>query len=90
MFGRVIFFFQRRDFSRWLGELLDLIGKACRGWIEMQRERWMEASRDSWKKKAVQNATALREQRKALGRSRQRIEALRAEVEALKKSRAQP
>lgn len=40
-------------------------------------------SRDSWKRKAVERAERLREQRKAHTRARQRIERLQAAVKAL-------
>ena len=52
----------------------------------MVREKWFEASRNHWKRKAVATATALREQRKAVNRYKQKNEELKAALEELKKS----
>ncbi|MBK1724769.1 hypothetical protein CKO23_21590 [Thiocystis violacea] len=43
-------------------------------------------SRDAWKRKAVQRAEALREQRKAHKRARQSIAQLKAEIRALEQA----
>ena len=43
-------------------------------------------SRDAWKRKAVQRAEALREQRKAYKRARQSIAQLKAEVRVLEQA----
>ncbi len=73
-----------------LGEPFRLIARGWRGLGEMVRERWFEFSRDCWKRKAVANATRLREMRKARNRDQCAIEELRTEnarlEEELKKS----
>jgi len=43
-------------------------------------------SRDAWKRKAVQRAEALREQRKAYKRARQSIAQLKADIRALEQT----
>ena len=53
-------------------------------WLEMKKERRMEASRDNWKKKACTRATTIRETRKARVIERARINFLLSENKKLK------
>ena len=53
-------------------------------WVEMIRYRRMENSRNDWKGKARVRANELREQRKARALDRERIQALKVEIEGLR------